>query len=488
MGQIKEWIQSSQSLSIFLTGKTGSGKSTLVNALVGEEVAEEGEEPDPMTAEVTCYARKRSGIDMKVFDSPGLQDGTGNEERYTADIKAKCVDIDLYLFCINVAESVRFNRDSREITAIKKLTEVFGRALWNNAVIALTFANEIEDNNDEMSSVKAQITRAERRVDILKKRATEGDSDAELKDAQDKLDEEKKKLENFFGDKIREWDDELREMLKNDVGLDAEQVKALQIIPTGFREPVCLPDRPHWLSTFWFSVLRSTHKRAQPALLHMNRDRIIENLDELSESDLEKHEKDQALVLMERGAEAGKDWGDAALGSYLGLKMAQMASINLYERLLVDRFLHAIVIVIEGEEDSPTQPQDCASPPVEEPGKPVEEPGKPVEEPGKPVEEPGKPVGEPGKPVEEPRKPVEEPGKPVEEPGKPVEEPGKPVEELGKPVGEPGKPVEEPGKPAEEPGKPVEEPGKPVEEPSKPVEEPGKEKNEMQQSSCGGRI
>ena len=45
-------------ITILLSGKTGAGKSHLTNALIGERLAEEGEELDPQTDEVSCFAKK----------------------------------------------------------------------------------------------------------------------------------------------------------------------------------------------------------------------------------------------------------------------------------------------------------------------------------------------------------------------------------------------------------------------------------------------
>lgn len=304
---LREWMASAKNMSIFVSGKTGGGKSALVNALVGESVAEEGAEPDPMTAEVKYYETNVQGVTLRVWDSPGLQDGTRNEKRYIDDMIAKnCAGVDLFLFCINIADTIRFTIDSPEVKALSKLTAAFGRSLWNHAVIALTFANRVWQKNAEMKAAK-------------RKKNTE-------------------KLQELFIGKIREWDDHLRKMLVNSVGLDSAQVAHLTIVPTGFRTDPSLPDRAHWLSTFWFSVLHSTHARARPALLRMNETRIIEKPESVDDTSRRQHCQDQKFIFIEYGRTIGSWYGLADIGSFIGLTVAQMKTCQLVECILLEQY------------------------------------------------------------------------------------------------------------------------------------------------------
>ena len=129
--------------SLLITGKTGVGKSSLVNALFGTEVrAREGNKKFADTVEVIVYTETKEGVNIRVWDSPGLEDGTGNDETYLADIGSEITEeLDLVIFCLKMDET-RLNSGDRG--ALKRLTERFGKNIWKNALIALTFANKVE--------------------------------------------------------------------------------------------------------------------------------------------------------------------------------------------------------------------------------------------------------------------------------------------------------------------------------------------------------
>ena len=65
-----------QTLNIMITSKTGSGKTCLINGLVGRKVGEEGEELTRMTTHVERIEFSLNGTKAKIWDTPGLQDGT----------------------------------------------------------------------------------------------------------------------------------------------------------------------------------------------------------------------------------------------------------------------------------------------------------------------------------------------------------------------------------------------------------------------------
>ena len=100
-------------LHILVIGKSGTGKSALVNNMIGKKVAKEGDPPHAETTEVTEYVR----LGNHIYDSPGLQDGADIDE----GLKDKYKDVDLILYCIKMND--RIHADDED--AIKKLSRAF---------------------------------------------------------------------------------------------------------------------------------------------------------------------------------------------------------------------------------------------------------------------------------------------------------------------------------------------------------------------------
>ena len=206
---------SARPIRILVTGKTGTGKSALINGLIGKNMSKEGESLRPETSKVEGFQRIVNGVPMKVFDSPGLQDGTENEKEYIEDMSASCSEVDIILYTLKMTDTRMYEDDVR---AMRKLTVAFGERFWTRAMFVLTFANEVQ--------VPAETG---------------------------KHDYEKEYVN--FEKKLERWKDRLPEVLKDNLGISGDIVDGVPVVPAGYYQVRDLPGRRFWFSQFWKTAL-----------------------------------------------------------------------------------------------------------------------------------------------------------------------------------------------------------------------------------------
>ena len=234
-------------LRILVTGRTGAGKSALVNSIVGEYVAEEGDSPWGETLKVTKYEKKVEDIEIAIYDSPGLQDGISDkkkEEQYLMDLQQNCREVDLNLYCVKMSDNMRQSEED----AIIKFSDAFGMdEFWQNTLIVLTFANEVKPPKSSSST-----------------------------------------LVDHFSIRMLQWTTVLQRTLAEKARITKEVVDKVPIVPAGYSSQPSLPAAKYdyWLSELWLQCLDRTKDIAKPILLNINLARLQPS--ELEEVELTK--------------------------------------------------------------------------------------------------------------------------------------------------------------------------------------------------------
>lgn len=244
-------------IRILVTGKTGTGKSSLINGLIGENVTEEGSSLDPTTTEVEQFKRIVRGVPMLVFDSPGLQDGTENEKEYLLDMERKCKKVDLVLYTMKMTDK---RLHSEDVEAMKKLTNAFGEKFWESAMFVMTFANEVRNP--------------------------------------EKPDEEEENM-IFFRERLDKWKVKLPNTLEKELKISKEVARHVPVVPVGYYKNIHLPGRRFWFSQFWKSTLdrmKEFNDDGYSFMLHFNKDRF-KRAYELTPEELAKDLHEQPIVM-----------------------------------------------------------------------------------------------------------------------------------------------------------------------------------------------
>ena len=131
-----------QPVNILVIGPTGAGKSTLINALMGDTVAEVGHSEAAVTQEVKEYEGGFLGVKIKVYDTVGFFSAGGKSERdIISEIKRKNEKFDLVLVCLKLDQRLDDIAKNLFSTLHDRLSE-----MWKRVVVVLTQANKFLQN------------------------------------------------------------------------------------------------------------------------------------------------------------------------------------------------------------------------------------------------------------------------------------------------------------------------------------------------------
>lgn len=131
-------------ISYLVVGKTGVGKTSLINSVAGKIVAEEGDDLDIGTFNIESHqvTHDSTGTTVKFWDTPGLFDMTKRSDSYVDKIRDKYEQCDVVLYCTDMTDTRVTEQDKRTIHTFAR---TLGAAFWQRTIFVLTFANYVED-------------------------------------------------------------------------------------------------------------------------------------------------------------------------------------------------------------------------------------------------------------------------------------------------------------------------------------------------------
>ncbi|MGK7958426.1 MAG: GTPase [Crocosphaera sp.] len=131
-----------QKISFLLTGRTGVGKSSTINFLMGKKIAPVGDF-EPTTIEVKNYQSNINGVEIIINDTPGLCDDleeVGNDYKYLELMRTEVTKVDSMWFVSRLDEA-RVGLEEKK--GIKLISECFTPKIWEQAIIIFTFADNV---------------------------------------------------------------------------------------------------------------------------------------------------------------------------------------------------------------------------------------------------------------------------------------------------------------------------------------------------------
>lgn len=290
-----------QKINLMVTGATGCGKSSTINALFNAEKAKVGVGVDPETMEITRYDLEN----LVLWDTPGLGDGKAADERHTQNIIKKLKERD---------ENGNYLIDL-VLVILDGSTRDLGTSydLINNVIIP----NLGEDK-------KNRILVAINQCDVAMKGRYWNEEECRPEP----------KLEKFLEEKV----ESVRKRIMEGTGVDITPI----YYSAGYKEEGMPQSKPYNLSKLLYYIVTYTPEEKRLVLVdNINKDKDTwahsDNKSDYNadtESEFSKTLEKYATPAAEFGAKLGSIFGDTgedvgrAIGAGIGIAAGVVASIK----------------------------------------------------------------------------------------------------------------------------------------------------------------
>ena len=221
---------------VLVVGRTGVGKSTLINNLLGKEVTSVGHTLQSETPTVNAHEDSVEGVPIVVYDTPGLGDIKGEKDEkkhldFMKDLLARG-KIHLVVYCFQMNKTIMI---SSHVGPLRKYHQI--GVDWERSVIALTFADAL------------YVPQSEKKLPHFE-------------------------MGHFFDERLAFWQRELKEELVGNVRVNSDVVEQLKIYPTTLLPKVQLPNGDPWYVPLWLHIVDILSHAATIRFLDMHRNNI----------------------------------------------------------------------------------------------------------------------------------------------------------------------------------------------------------------------
>ena len=224
---------------ILVVGRTGVGKSTLINNLLGREVATVGHKLRSETPEVYPHEYSVEGVAVVVYDTPGLGDIEGEQrEREHLEVMKNLLargKIHLVVYCFQMNETMM---KSSLVGTLQKYHAI--GVDWQRSIIALTFADAL------------YVPKSERKHPDFR-------------------------MSSCFKGRFDKWQSEFRQELVETVGVHQEVVQQLKICPTTPVRKDPLPNGSRWYVPLWLHIVDILPPEATVRFVDMHKGNICDS-------------------------------------------------------------------------------------------------------------------------------------------------------------------------------------------------------------------
>ena len=158
--KIEALHQRGEPINIAVIGPAGSGKSTLINNMMGGYVAEVSHSMASEQSEVEVHEGEHKGIRIKVYDTAGFGNTRGKSNSAILNEINRKGKFDLVLLCIDIG--CRADQNLQKV--LSDLTATLHIESWKHSIVVFTFTNQfIEQQSIKNKSVD------EKKADVMKK-------------------------------------------------------------------------------------------------------------------------------------------------------------------------------------------------------------------------------------------------------------------------------------------------------------------------------